>query len=42
MNPLRPALREYLTLRRDMGFKFQNEKKRLAKFVTFRRSVALR
>jgi len=35
MNPLRPALREYLTLRRDMGFKFQNEEKRLAKFVTF-------
>lgn len=35
MNPLRPALREYITLRRDMGFKFQNEEKRLAKFVTF-------
>jgi integrase len=35
MNPLRPALQEYITLRRDMGFKFQNEEKRLAKFVTF-------
>ena len=35
MNTLRTALREYLTLRRDMGFKFQNEEKRLVKFVTF-------
>jgi len=35
MNALRTALREYLTLRRDMGFKFQNEEKRLVKFVTF-------
>jgi integrase len=35
MNRLRPALRDYLTLRRDMGFKFQAEEKRLAKFVTF-------
>jgi len=35
MNALRTALREYLTLRRDMGYKFQNEEKRLGKFVTF-------
>lgn len=35
MTPLRSALREYISLRRDMGFKFQNQEKRLTKFVAF-------
>jgi len=35
MNTLREALQEYVTLRRSFGFKFRDDARVLARFVTF-------
>jgi integrase len=35
MSKLRSALREYVAMRRSLGFKFQQQERRLTKFVTF-------
>ncbi len=35
MSPLRSALRQYVAMRRGLGYKFQHQERRLTDFVTF-------
>lgn len=35
MSPLRPTLRQYVAMRRGLGYKFQRQERRLTDFVAF-------